>query len=1519
MRPGTDGDIDSSPQLTCAIINKAGGKDTANVIFVTDDPDYNQASVRIGLTSGSTTLSPGTIPDPLSPPGRDEGTTIYVDLGALRLSAQVWDRLSFHGQGWTFRTFADQGVVGMTPVEPIPLAEGTAGAIAIEIRGLVVPEAPPVPQVQIYVLYFNIPTVPGNDSSFAVAIQKAPNVHDGDLSKVIGASLSANGIINTPEQRLTAKNRFSLHLTNLGLEVPAGPDTTFSVTFVYGPPGDAYGFGALTDVLSANKFAVLKGDNADGWNITPDRNAQAVTWALQPPKGVPIVGTGSQSVVAIDFSEVVTTYQPGPTVMLVSYREVPGYKDGTYTLVLNKIPHVTIGSLEVTPNPTYFRADGRADVTVRWQVAAAHSLQLTQNSLTTPVTDLTEIDATLHAESTVFELRATGRPGTVDNSDLRQVNAVALPVINSFVGAPTEIYHGTLAHDASFYWAVDSASDVRLYSTGTAFNGQPYRPTDRASAVVYETQMLTLVPKAAANQVTLTRRLVLSAFKPVPQTHTLPFTPGAVTASPNGPFVVLAGPSTSLTVLDTVRYASSGTYPLGHTASAIVFSADGTVLATANTDRTVSVLGVTLGASGMPVFTSLSTLTLSHVPRQLVFTPDRQRVFLTLDPGDDQRGRVVALVRSGDGYEIEAPPVTVGRRPRGLTLDAAGARLFVANSGDDTVTMIGLTRTGKLGDPTVLSGFPGAPTGIAATPGGRQLLVSCAGTEKAAGNIVVIDPTLPETGQRNVLETGGSPGQIALLPSGAYAAVANGKNGTVTLVDCWGRPVDARIPGPPVSVGMKPASVTASPDGLQVLVAVEGGLCVVTLATYQASTVRPAMPNRATSVAVTPDGESVFTWHDTGITPKVTPGVLIYDRTSRMITNLLPDRDVLRLVVSPDPYAKEAFAIVSRDPALYRVDVKSLETRPYPLGLPAGTTPVAVAVSGDGDTVLVVAADAERDLTLVVLAKRTNVWTVVQTLPLFRMAAQGRILLRPTPDASKVFVVDSTAAQIGVLRRTGSAYALDPTRITGEVRAYDLAVLPDGSTAYVLNAGRQTNTITVVDVATLNSRVVAVPQSNVRLTTLQSAPDGRRLFATDENAAALRVFDPRSLRIIQTIPLLTDSGEVRGINGLAVAADGSALYTANTDSQNLSVVEQIQMGGTTTTPRSRLLRRSPLETTYSGLFLRHYLNEQPGSPRDGWSASPDVFPYGRSIEKDPSIFTTAAGYLKDWGQDVALRNDNYVYVRGRNVGATEITSRVYFYYTRGSLCLWPANWRSDKVSIGNVDRNWVDVTAPANGYGVGRTPFVWIPDDLDPGSDHYCVIAWAADGPNPQPPDLARFSKFATHDDLVNFVVSHHNMAWRNTRQYRTEPPFSTYATAVSAAPSGSSVYLNIGFRNLPRDGKFSVNLAGPDEDNSIRMDPTPITEHPNGYVPINNPLALPSNFTTSLRVQYWRGPTDPPETAQIKVTLLVQVGPAMISDIERLYRPTGLRTPIMRFNGIPVVMVGSAQYDLMFGKAGKR
>jgi DNA-binding beta-propeller fold protein YncE len=1509
----------ASPQLKLGFVNSADKKTTQDVIFITTDASYNKLTLQIGLRSGEAQLSPGTIPDPLSPP--TSGTTVYLDLTALKLSPDCWTNMTFANDDWKFQKFADESTFGMTPAKPITLTSDP-GAVSIGIGGIVVPQPLADPSVTVYVTYYGIPTLTGNDTSFPVAITRAPD-QPGNLHDAITLQLNTDaGVVNSALDVVpprTALNAFSLQFVSRQTEtVTAGKNTKFTVKFVYGKAGDPYGFGALTDTVNGGQIHAVKGLNATDWDIS--FNKDDILWTLQPKAGDPIVGSGEESIVEIKFSNLLTTYQPGPTTMMVSYEGIEGYNDGVFVLVLEKVAHAVIRSLSVSPNPTWF-SNGSAQVTVGWTADGTNwsnegTLELTQNYQTTDVSGKTQAPATLVAETTPFALKATGAPGMVENVDYKSVTAFALPKINSFTGLPTEIFSGSLSHDAWFNWAVDTTEGVKLSATQGAFTGQPFGNKGPTSATIRQPQMVTLAPVVdrGVNPLTLTRHLVISAFTPTPQNVALGFTPAAAAASPSGPFLVLAGPSGSLTVADTVQYATLATVPVGHPATSAAFSPDGTKLATANSDKTVTILGVTLNAAGMPTFGAATTVSLPAAPQQLVFSPDGARIFVTVDPGEGKSGQVVALNAPAGTWQVEGS-VTVGKAPRGLALDPAGTRLFVANSGDDTATVVGLASGALGGVVATVQQLAGGPTGIAVTPTAGQLLVACAN----AGTVIAVEPNYPNTGQRTTLHVGKSPGAIAVTPNGSYAFVANGGDGTLSLIDCDGLPSETAVVGKPITVGSQPAGVTVSPDGLQVLVATSGGFTAVTLATYETTSASPKVHNRPTDVAVTPDGSAVWAWHDAAI-PAISHsrGILVYAPQSGSTTNVLPRFDVLGCVISPDPYAKQAFVIVKGDPQVHVIATDTHDASRLPLGLAAGTAPVALAISGEGRTLFIVAADASNKLSLVVLQQGQQGWATTQTLALFQTGQDPYILLRATPDGTTLFVVDgeADAATVRAVQKSGPSYALSPTVIKGDVRANDLAILPDGSTAYVLNAGTTAQTVTVIDVASLASHVDAVPQvppSYVNLTALQPSPDGRRLFAADVNANAVRVLDPRSLRILQTIPFARSSS---GVSGLAVSADGSGIFVANTTSQTLSIVQQIQMVGPSS-PALILRARALADDPYNGLFMRHFLRDQPGMPPDGWAYSPDIIFNGQVIEPDLSKFTTADSYAKDYGGDVKLGNPNYIYVRGFNTTNAQITSRAYFYHVQSNLAMWPQDWVATDVTVDGNVQNWVDITAPVKtgasiGVGVGQSPILWQPPKADQLDFHYCVQAWVVNGPNPQPPNLPAIGHI---DDLVNFVDTHHNLAWRNTNDFPTPPPDFKYSHPIAMKSGGGTVMLSISFVNIPADGTFSVNMQGPDANNSIALPQSPVP--PLGtWAPLNNRLHLTKDFKTSLNVYHWPGATKVPNNAQINVQLAVQTAPSLQRDIERRYRPLGLRTPFRRFGDVNAFVLGTIFNNLKFGGA---
>jgi hypothetical protein len=342
---------------------------------------------------------------------------------------------------------------------------------------------------------------------------------------------------------------------------------------------------------------------------------------------------------------------------------------------------------------------------------------------------------------------------------------------------------------------------------------------------------------------------------------------------------------------------------------------------------------------------------------------------------------------------------------------------------------------------------------------------------------------------------------------------------------------------------------------------------------------------------------------------------------------------------------------------------------------------------------------------------------------------------------------------------------------------------------------------------------------------------------------------------------------------------------------------------------------------YSGLFLRHDLGQNPGDPSTGWSESPDILLNGEASQPDLSQFTSAAGYQNAFNATVYTNNnDNYVYIRGLNTANGAQQSRVYFYYTESDLMLWPANWRSDRVRVIETPQNYVDIAATSsNQIVVGSQPLIWNAAPLDGSQwDHYCVVAWADNSTNPQPPSIPNFGSC---DELAHFIMAHPNMAWRNTVDVSSPPPDFAYGTTLSMASGGGTVYLQVNFINVPGDGTFSVNVQGPDPQNSISLQNAKVSDYQGGYMP-RSPLVFPANFSTGVSVQHWPGQTPLPASAKIVVLPLIQQGPPLEAFHEAVNVPRGIASPFFTTKSrdeqgyevaVQVMAIGSQSFNLKF------
>lgn len=284
---------------------------------------------------------------------------------------------------------------------------------------------------------------------------------------------------------------------------------------------------------------------------------------------------------------------------------------------------------------------------------------------------------------------------------------------------------------------------------------------------------------------------------------------------------------------------------------------------------------------------------------------------------------------------------------------------------------------------------------------------------------------------------------------------------------------------------------------------------------------------------------------------------------------------------------------------------------------------------------------------------------------------------------------------------------------------------------------------------------------------------------------------------------------------------------------------------------------------YRGLFLRDYLGQTPEmSSGLGWSMSPDIIPNGTRPVANPATFIT--GYDKEYWEKVTFNVPNYIYIRGKNTFSGKEIARVWFYYTESDLCLWPQNWQENNIQSEGENKNYIEVTAEKQGNIVLTSQaFVWTPPAFHVGNspgDHYCLIAIVENAPLSDPPQSPKPEGYMhSFDELVEFVRSRPDVAWRNTLDVRGDIPTWEKRHTVTSASAGGLVQIALDWEKMPTDGKFTLIVQGPDPDNSINWIDTPIFQPSGG---VNKWLKWPKGWKTSAILTYKRGNTDPPKGA---------------------------------------------------------
>jgi YVTN family beta-propeller protein len=234
---------------------------------------------------------------------------------------------------------------------------------------------------------------------------------------------------------------------------------------------------------------------------------------------------------------------------------------------------------------------------------------------------------------------------------------------------------------------------------------------------------------------------------------------------------------------------------------------------------------------------------------------------------------------------------------------AAAAKVYVADEGDDTVSVVDTATFKRIGRITVGRG----PHNVQVSPDGRFAWVTNNGEKPAerdeghgmpkgeheamagSGEVWAIDTATDAVIAK--VPVGSHPAHVVLTPDGRFAYVTNGGQNTVTVID-----TDAKRAVATVAVGAYPHGARVSPDGRQAYVAdLKGGtVSVIDTQTHQ-PVAKIEVGKGPAQVGFTPHGRLAF------VSLSEENSVAVIDpRAQKVLRKLAVGTVPIQLYVTPD-------------------------------------------------------------------------------------------------------------------------------------------------------------------------------------------------------------------------------------------------------------------------------------------------------------------------------------------------------------------------------------------------------------------------------------------------------------------------------------------------------------------------------------------------------------------------------------------------------------------------------------------
>lgn len=272
-------------------------------------------------------------------------------------------------------------------------------------------------------------------------------------------------------------------------------------------------------------------------------------------------------------------------------------------------------------------------------------------------------------------------------------------------------------------------------------------------------------------------------------------------------------------------------------------------------------------------------------------------------------------------------------------------------------------------------------------------------------------------------------------------------------------------------------------------------------------------------------------------------------------------------------------------------------------------------------------------------------------------------------------------------------------------------------------------------------------------------------------------------------------------------------------------------------------------TPYNDVYARSVLGDTGATPRSGNWTSPDIIPNGMvGLDADQlKEYVSADGWAKDYGKSCVQDRSNFVYFRAKNLGEKSQSGKLYLYWSKASLLLYPSLWQCNQLKLQSGDECYpFEDVAPGKAFISGtdfsKGAFLFKPEAIS--GDHYCLIGRIVTEDHPNPiPAKSEIKTFA------EFIATHPAYVQRNVALVTQEASDISTTVDYEQGETGAEVQFQIECCNVPVGALVAFYCAGKGPEPAITMDQVTVTT-PNEVVGIK--CKVPAGFKADIDYHLW-------------------------------------------------------------------